>query len=101
MYNLCGDDLKHFIQEVIQQPALIAGLSSGGVLATWLAAYAPKDVLAIISEDPPIFSSIWPRIQNEKLMTNNFKPEDFVFHCSGKSGCAPQSSVCPAPAIHG
>ena len=61
-YNICGNDLKCFIQEVIQQPALVAGLSSGGVLAIWLAAYAPEDVLAIVSEDPPIFSSIWPRI---------------------------------------
>lgn len=72
-YNICGNDLKRFIQEVIQRPALVAGLSSGGVLAIWLAAYAPQAVLAIISEDPPIFSSIWPRIQNEKFMTRNFK----------------------------
>jgi len=72
-YNICGNDLKHFIQEVIRKPALVAGLSSGGVLAIWLAANAPEDVLAIISEDPPIFSSIWPRIQNEKFMANNFK----------------------------
>jgi pimeloyl-ACP methyl ester carboxylesterase len=72
-YNICGDDLKRFIREVIGQPALVAGLSSGGVLAIWLAAYAPEDVLAIISEDPPIFSSIWPRIQDEKLMTRSFK----------------------------
>jgi pimeloyl-ACP methyl ester carboxylesterase len=72
-YNICGNDLKCFIQEVIQQPTLVAGLSSGGVLAIWLAANASEDVLAIISEDPPIFSSIWPRIQEEKLMTRNFK----------------------------
>jgi pimeloyl-ACP methyl ester carboxylesterase len=72
-YNICGNDLKRFIQEVIQQPTLIAGLSSGGVLAIWLAANAPEDVLAIISEDPPIFSSIWPRIRDEKFMYHNFK----------------------------
>ncbi|MCB9422584.1 MAG: alpha/beta hydrolase [Ardenticatenaceae bacterium] len=72
-YNICGNDLQHFIQDVIRQPALVAGLSSGGVLAIWLAANAPEDVLAVIAEDPPIFSSIWPRIQNEKLMANNFK----------------------------
>ncbi len=72
-YNICGNDLKHFIQEIIQQPTLVAGLSSGGVLAIWLAANAPENVLAIISEDPPIFSSIWPRIQDEKFMTRNFK----------------------------
>ena len=72
-YNICGNDLKCFIQEVIQKPTLVAGLSSGGVLAIWLGAYAPEDVLAVISEDPPIFSSIWPRIQDEKFMTRNFK----------------------------
>jgi len=72
-YNICGDDLKHFIREVIRQPTLVAGLSSGGVLAIWLGANAPEDILAIISEDPPIFSSIWPRIQDEKLMARNFK----------------------------
>lgn len=72
-YNICGNDLKCFIQEVIQQPSLVAGLSSGGVLTIWLAANAPEYVLAIISEDPPVFSSIWPRIQDEKLMTRNFK----------------------------
>jgi pimeloyl-ACP methyl ester carboxylesterase len=72
-YNICGNDLKRFIQDVIQQPTLVAGLSSGGVLAIWLAANAPEDVLAIISEDPPIFSSIWPRIQSEKFMASNFR----------------------------
>ncbi len=72
-YNICGNDLKCFIQEVIRRPTLVAGLSSGGVLAIWLAANVPECVLAIISEDPPIFSSIWPRIQDEKLMTRNFQ----------------------------
>ncbi|NPV55063.1 MAG: alpha/beta hydrolase [Anaerolineae bacterium] len=72
-YNICGNDLKRFIRGVIQQPTLVAGLSSGGVLAIWLGAYAPADVLAVIAEDPPIFSSIYPRIQHEKLMVNSFK----------------------------
>lgn len=72
-YNICGNDLKHFIQEVVREPVIVAGLSSGGVLAIWLAANVPEDVLAIIAEDPPIFSSIWPRIRDEKLMTRNFK----------------------------
>ena len=72
-YNICGNDLRNFIREVIQKPALVAGLSSGGVLAIWLAANAPENVLAIISEDPPIFSSVWPRIQEEKFMYQNFQ----------------------------
>lgn len=72
-YNICGNDLKCFIEGVIRQPALVAGLSSGAVLAIWLAAYASEDVLAVVSEDPPIFSSIWPRIQAERFMAGNFR----------------------------
>ena len=72
-YNICGNDLRCFLKEVIGRPAFVAGLSSGAVLAIWLAAYAPEHVLAIISEDPPIFSSIWPRIQNEKYLYRAFK----------------------------
>ncbi len=72
-YDICGNDLRHFIREVIQQPAIVSGLSSGGVLAIWLAANTPEDVLAVIGEDPPIFSSVWPRIQSEKYLVNNFK----------------------------
>jgi pimeloyl-ACP methyl ester carboxylesterase len=72
-YNICGNDLKAFIREVIQKPTLVAGLSSGAVLALWLAANVPEDILAVISEDPPIFSSVWPRIQDEKFMCRNFQ----------------------------
>lgn len=72
-YNICGNDLKDFIREVIQRPAIVSGLSSGGVLAIWLGANAPEDVLAVIGEDPPIFSSVWPRIQDERFMFNNFR----------------------------
>ena len=72
-YNICGSDLQIFIREVIDEPALVAGLSSGAVLAIWLGANAPLDVLAVIAEDPPIFSSIWPRIADEKFMSRNFQ----------------------------
>jgi pimeloyl-ACP methyl ester carboxylesterase len=72
-YNICGNDLKNFIRGVIRRGAIVGGLSSGGVLAIWLAANVPDDVLAVIAEDPPIFSSVWPRIQNEKFMVRSFK----------------------------
>lgn len=72
-YNICGQDLRNFIREVIREPAIVSGLSSGGVLAIWLAANAPEDVLAILAADPPIFSSVWPRIQEEKFLAHNFK----------------------------
>jgi hypothetical protein len=39
----------------------------------WLAANASDYVDAIIAEDPPMFSSIWPRIREEKYMAYLFQ----------------------------
>jgi pimeloyl-ACP methyl ester carboxylesterase len=53
-----GNDLVRFIDAVIGRPTLISGLSSGGVLAAWLSAYArPGQIIAAVWEDPPLFSS--------------------------------------------
>lgn len=67
-YNIIGQDLKLFLQQVVKQPAIVSGLSSGAVVSLWLAANAPDNVLAAISEDPPLFSSMWPQIKREKYM---------------------------------
>jgi pimeloyl-ACP methyl ester carboxylesterase len=56
--NLMGNDLVRFIDGVIGRSTVVSGLSSGGVLAAWLSAYAkPGQVLAAHYEDPPLFSS--------------------------------------------
>ena len=53
-----GNDLVRFLDLVVQRPAIVSGLSSGGVLSAWLSAYAkPGQVLASVYEDPPLFSS--------------------------------------------
>jgi pimeloyl-ACP methyl ester carboxylesterase len=53
-----GNDLVRFIDLVIQRPTIVSGLSSGGVLAAWLSAYAkPRQVRAAVYEDPPLFAS--------------------------------------------
>jgi len=53
-----GNDLVRFIQGVIGRPAIVSGLSSGGVLSAWLSAYAPPGlVLGAHYEDPPLFGS--------------------------------------------
>jgi len=72
-YNIIGEDLKLFLEKVVKKPAIVSGLSSGAVLVIWLAANAPKSVSAIISEDPPLFSSIYPRIKKEKYMCRLFE----------------------------
>src|SRR5262245_17212201 len=53
-----GNDLVRFIDGVIGRPVIVSGLSSGGVLAAWLSAYAkPGQIRAALYEDPPLFSS--------------------------------------------
>lgn len=71
-YNILGQDLKVFLQKVVLEPAIISGLSSGAVLSLWLAANSPDNVQAVISEDPPLFSSLYPRIKEEKFMHRLF-----------------------------
>jgi pimeloyl-ACP methyl ester carboxylesterase len=56
--DLFGTDLVRFIDRVIGQPVIVSGLSSGGVISAWLAAFAnPGQVTAAVLEDPPLFSS--------------------------------------------
>jgi pimeloyl-ACP methyl ester carboxylesterase len=53
-----GNDLVRFIDAAIGRPTIVSGLSSGGVLSAWLAAYAkPGQIRGAIYEDPPLFSS--------------------------------------------
>ena len=53
-----GNDLVRFIDLVIGRPTIVSGLSSGGVLAAWLSAYAkPGQIVAACYEDPPLFAS--------------------------------------------
>jgi pimeloyl-ACP methyl ester carboxylesterase len=53
-----GNDLVRLIDLVIKRPAIVSGLSSGGVLAAWLSAFAkPGQIRAAVWEDPPLFSS--------------------------------------------
>ncbi len=53
-----GNDLVRFMDLVIGRPTIVSGLSSGGVLASWLSAYAkPGQVRGAVYEDPPLFAS--------------------------------------------
>ncbi|WP_195763539.1 alpha/beta fold hydrolase [Duganella guangzhouensis] len=61
--NQIGADLGDFIARQIGKPVYLSGNSSGGLLATWLAANRPQLVKAVVLEDPPLFSSEYPRIQ--------------------------------------
>jgi pimeloyl-ACP methyl ester carboxylesterase len=56
--DLVGGDLVRFIDRVICRPVVVSGLSSGGVVAAWLSAFAaPGQVRAAVYEDAPLFAS--------------------------------------------
>jgi len=56
--DLMGNDVVRFMDLVVGRPAIVSGLSSGGVLTAWLSAYAkPGQVVAAHYEDPPLFTS--------------------------------------------
>jgi len=56
--DIFGSDLVRFIDRVIARPVIVSGLSSGGVVAAWLSAYAaPGQIRAAVYEDAPLFSS--------------------------------------------
>lgn len=56
--DLFGGDLVRFIDLVIGRPTIVSGMSSGGVIAAWLSAFAaPGQIRAAVYEDPPLFSS--------------------------------------------
>jgi pimeloyl-ACP methyl ester carboxylesterase len=56
--DIFGGDLVRFIDRVIGRPVIVSGLSSGGIIAAWLSAFAaPGQVTAAVYEDAPLFAS--------------------------------------------
>ena len=56
-----GRDLQQFIKQVIGEPVIVSGHSSGGLLSAWLGANAPAEVRGVVLEDPPLFTTLLPR----------------------------------------
>jgi len=52
-----GKDFIEFIVVVIGQKLVITGHSSGGMLAAWIAAHHPDQVLGLVIEDSPFFAT--------------------------------------------
>ena len=53
-----GNDLVRFLALAVKRPAIVSGLSSGGLLAAWLSAYGvPGSIRGALYEDTPSFSS--------------------------------------------
>lgn len=50
-----ADDVRHFIDEIVGEPALVAGHSLGGVVAVQTGVTAPGLVRSLFLEDPPLY----------------------------------------------
>lgn len=68
-----GQDFVWFIENVIGEPCVVSGHSSGGVLTAWIASNAPEDVLGIVLEDPPLFSVTAEELENTFAMKESFE----------------------------
>ena len=64
-YNgpVLGELFADFIAGVIGEQTIVVGHSSGGLIAAWMGAARPDEVLAVVLEDPPLFSSVLPRAE--------------------------------------
>lgn len=62
-----GRDVAAFLHTVVGRPAFVAGHSLGGLVAVWLAAYAPEWVSALLLEDPPLYITQMPRLQTHSI----------------------------------
>lgn len=54
-------DLIQFLEGVVQEPALVSGHSSGGLIALAMAVEDPTRVRGVLLEDPPLFTTELPR----------------------------------------
>lgn len=52
-----GDDFIWFVDNVIKEKTIVSGHSSGGLLASYIAAYGGENIVGAVLEDPPVFST--------------------------------------------
>jgi pimeloyl-ACP methyl ester carboxylesterase len=52
-----GQDFIWFIENVIKEPVIASGHSTGGLMTAWLAANSPQNIRGIAMEDSPFFST--------------------------------------------
>ncbi len=64
-FGRCADDLVELLRTVVRRPALVTGNSSGGIIGMVAAARAPELVRGLLMEDPPLFSTDWPRLRDD------------------------------------
>lgn len=64
-FGRCAADLVEVLRGVVGAPAIVCGNSSGGIIGMVAAAREPALVRALLLEDPPLFSTDWPRLRDD------------------------------------
>ena len=82
-----GRDAASFLQRVVGRPAVVAAHSLGGLVAVWLAATAPSWVRGVFLEDPPLYITQPPRLQQTLFYGFFVFLRDYLrqHHASGKT----------------
>lgn len=57
-----ADDMCALVEEVVGEPAVISGHSSGGLIAALIAARNPDLVRGVVFEDAPFFATLPERV---------------------------------------
>ncbi|MDR0880688.1 MAG: alpha/beta hydrolase [Clostridioides sp.] len=68
-----GEDFIWFIENVIKQPVVVSGHSMGGLIAAWLADNSPENVIGLVIEDAPFFSTQVHRIKGTFAWIDGFE----------------------------
>ncbi len=69
-----GDDLIWFIDQVIGEPTVVAGHSNGAITAAYIAASGDPNVVGVVLEDPPLFSTEGENWEGSFSYLDTFKP---------------------------
>lgn len=69
-----GDDLIWFIDNVIGEPTVVAGHSNGAITAAYIAASGDPNVVGVVLEDPPLFSTEGEGWEESFSYLDTFKP---------------------------
>ena len=72
--NVNGDDLIWFIDNVICEKTVVSGHSNGALTAAYIAAYGGKNVVGVVLEDPPVFSTEGENWENSFAYLDTYKP---------------------------
>ncbi|MFV0435176.1 MAG: alpha/beta fold hydrolase [Leucobacter sp.] len=68
-----ADDLASLIEATFGEPVLIAGHSSGGLIAAVIADRHPEVVRGVLFEDPPFFSTEPDRVQRTYVYLDGYR----------------------------